>query len=122
MSLQALKDGYCTILFNAFLSGKITTLTMKGGNTDQLYKRDEKFDGRYEMAKSLAFQHPDVVKITRKWGRWQHHVNYKPFEKNKLILKKGIEIKSGINNYGMILRTEKEEYKEIVKELNKRSK
>jgi hypothetical protein len=36
LSLRALKDGLCTILFNAFLAGKVTTLRMKGGNTDEL--------------------------------------------------------------------------------------
>jgi hypothetical protein len=104
LSLRFLKAGCCTILFNAFLAKKVATMKMKGGNTDELYKRDEKFDGRLEMAKSLRLQHPDVVKITRKWGRWQHQVDYRPFKKNKLILKPGIEIPQGINEYGMVLK------------------
>ena len=103
LSIKALKDGWCTILFQIFLAGKITTMKMKGGNTDELYRQDDEFDGRLEMAKSLQEQHPDVVKITRKWGRWQHHVDYKPFRKNKLIKKKGIVIPEGINNYGLEL-------------------
>ncbi len=57
---------------------------MKGGNTDELYKQTPEFDGRWEMAKSLVMQHPDVTKITRKWGRWQHQVDYRPFKGNKL--------------------------------------
>jgi len=77
---------------------------MKGGNTDELYKEDEKFDGRLEMAKSLKKQHPDIVKIVRKWGRWQHVVNYRKFRNNKLIKRKNIIIKDKINNYGMILK------------------
>jgi hypothetical protein len=76
---------------------------MKGGNTDELYKKDDKFDGLLEMAKSLQRQHPDVAKITRKWGRWQHQVDYRPFKNNKLRLKKNIVIPQGINNYGMKL-------------------
>ena len=103
LSIKALKDGWCTILFQIFLAGKITTMKMKGGNTDELYRQDDEFDGRLEMAKSLQEQHPNMVKITRKWGRWQHHVDYKPFRKNKLIKKKGIIIPEGINNYGMEL-------------------
>jgi len=83
LSLRALKDGWCTVLFNTFLALKTPTMTMKGGNTDELYQED----GRLLMAQSLQEQHPDVVKVTRKWNRWQHHVNYKPFKKNKLILK-----------------------------------
>ncbi len=41
--------------------------------------------------------------LTRKWGRWQHQVDYRPFKKNKLILKPGVEIPQGVNNYGMVL-------------------
>jgi len=103
LSLRILKDGHCTILFNGFLCNKQATLKMKGGNTDLLYKQDAGFDGRLEMAKSLQRQHPDVCTIRRRWGRWQHHVNYKPFKKNRLIRKPGIVIPKGINNYGMKL-------------------
>ena len=103
LSIRVLKDGWCTILVQAFVCNKIVTMTMKGGNTDELYKQDKDFDGRLEMAKSLQRQHPDIVKITRKWGRWQHSVNYRQFKKNKLIRKKGLNIKKGVNNYGMKL-------------------
>jgi hypothetical protein len=103
LSIRLLKDGYCTILFNAFLADKETTMRMKGGNTDELYKQDATFDGRLEMARSLQRQHPDVVKITRKWGRWQHHVDYRPFKANKLIRKPGVVISEGVNEYGMKL-------------------
>lgn len=99
LSLRALKDGYCTVLFRAFLCEKITTMKMKGGNTDELYKGD----GRLKMAQSLVEQHPDVTTIKRKWGRWQHVVDYSGFKRNKLKLKDGVEIPKGINNYGMIL-------------------
>jgi hypothetical protein len=99
LSLRVLKDGWCTALFNKFLCDKKATLTMKGGNTDELYKGD----GRLLMAQSLQKQHPDVVKITRKWGRWQHQVDYRPFKGNKLIKKEGIVIPEGVNNYGMVL-------------------
>lgn len=104
LSLRALKGGWCTILFYAFLAKKIATMKMAGGNTHELYRQDETFDGRLEMAKSLQRQHPDVVKITRKWGRWQHQVNYRPFKKNRLVRRKDIEIPEGINNYGMVLK------------------
>lgn len=99
LSLRALKAGWCTVLFNAFLADKTATMRMKGGNTDQLYVGD----GRLRMAQSLQGQHPDVVKIVRKWGRWQHQVDYRPFKKNKLRLKAGIEIPEGVNDYGMKL-------------------
>ena len=103
LSLRFLKDGYCTVLFNAFLSGKVTTLTMKGGNTESLYILPDGRDGRLLMAQSLQQQHPDVTKVTRKWGRWQHQVDYRPFKKNQLIRKPGLEIPAGPNEYGMRL-------------------
>lgn len=102
LSLRALKDGWCTILNNAFLVDKTATMKMKGGNTEELYKLDGQTDGRYLMAKSLQQQHPDVVKIIQKWGRWQHSVNYKPFANNKLILKKGADLQG--RDYGLVLR------------------
>lgn len=99
LSLRILKAGWCTALTNAFVCKKIATLKMKGGNTDELYQGD----GRLRMAQSLQQQHPDVTKITRKWGRWQHHVDYRPFKRNKLILKPGVTIPEGPNEYGMKL-------------------
>ena len=100
LSIRALKDGWCTILFVAFLCDKIATMTMKGGNTDELYQDD----GRLKMAQSLVDQHPDITKIVWKWGRWQHHVDYRGFKKNKLKLRKDILIQDGIDNYGMVYR------------------
>jgi hypothetical protein len=75
---------------------------MKGGNTDILYKQDKNFDGRLEMARSLKNQHQDLIKIKRRFGRWQHVVDYRPFRNNKLI-KKNIVIPKGTNEYGMKL-------------------
>ena len=103
LSLRVLKDGWCTILFYAFLADKMPTMTMKGGNTEELYKLDGQKDGRLLMAQSLQQQHPDVTKIVWKWGRWQHSVDYRPFKNNRLIRKPGVEIPEGVNNYGMKL-------------------
>jgi hypothetical protein len=103
LSLRYLKAGYCTALFYAFLCDKEATMTMKGGNTDELYKQGAAFDGRLAMARSLQLQHPDVVKVTRKWGRWQHHVDYRPFKGNRLIRRPGVEIPEGVNDFGMRL-------------------
>jgi hypothetical protein len=107
LSLRFLKAGFCTILFNAFLAMKTTTMHMTGGNTDELYRQDSKFDGRLEMAKSLKAQHPDVTEIKWKWGRWQHQVDYRKFKKNQFIKKEGLEIPEGIDNYGMALKKRK---------------
>lgn len=99
LSIRALKAGWCTVLFNAFLAYKITTMTMKGGNTDELYKDD----GRKQMAESLQLQHPELVKIVWKWGRWQHHVHYRIFRDNKLKPKPGAVLDGATDNYGMQL-------------------
>ncbi len=101
LSLRVLKDGWCTILFNAFLAWKMTTMTMGGGNTEDLYEIDA---GRLKMAESLAEQHPDVARVSEKWGRVQHHVDYSRFRKNKLILREGVIIPEGVDNYGMELK------------------
>ncbi len=98
--LMALKDKWCTVLFYAFLAEKATTMTMKGGNTEDLYLIK---DGRLKMAQALQRLHPDVVTVVWKWNRWQHYVDYHPFKKNKLVRKFGVEIKKGIDNYGMRL-------------------
>jgi len=100
LSIRILKNGYCTILFNAFLAGKVTTMRMKGGNTDTVYGDDK---NRLNFAESLVKQHPDVARVTWKFNRWHHQVNYKPFKKNKLIKRKGLKIPEEVNNYGMIL-------------------
>jgi hypothetical protein len=102
LSLRALKDGWVTVLFYAFIIDKLTTMSVKGGNTAELYKGD----GRLKMAESLCEQHPDVAKITRKWGRWQHQVDYRPFKKNRPILREGVVIPEGVNNYGMVLQVD----------------
>lgn len=124
LSLRVLKDGDCTIQFNAFLQAKIGTQIIKGGNTDEFYHKEMGYDpkigqalkvdavdvkDRYNVvgtvAKSqmLVDMHPDVAKMVWRYGRWHHHVNYEPFKNNRLIYKEGISIPKGVNNYGMKL-------------------
>lgn len=93
LSLRCLKANYCTILFKAFMQNKASTLTMKGGNTDTIYKQTNK---RLEFAESIVKQHPDVARVVWRYNRWHHEVNYQPFKKNIIIEDK-------INNYGMEL-------------------
>lgn len=99
LSLRFLKQGLCTILFNSFLCGKVTTMRMGGGNTDEVYAET---DNRREFAESLVRQHPDVARVSFKFGRWHHHVDYSSFKKNKLIYLYEPP-KNKINNYGMEL-------------------
>lgn len=98
LCLRILKDGLCTILFNAFLIEKSVTMTVPGGMTPHY-----KDDGRWKMAEELRLKHPDVTKVVRKWGRWQHSVDYRRFRRNKLRRRAGVVIPEGVNNYGMEL-------------------
>lgn len=101
LSLRVLKDGYCTLLFNAFLANKETTMRATGGNTDTIYNTN---DNRREFAESLQRQHPDCVKVVWKFGRWHHDVDYSIFKDNRLIKKSGLIIPEGIDNYGMVIK------------------
>lgn len=100
LSLRFLKQGLCTILFNAFLCGKVTTMRMKGGNTDSVYAET---DNRREFAESLARQHPDVAKVVFKFGRWHHHVDYRPFKQNRLEYRDDASFPKESDNRGMRL-------------------
>jgi len=99
LCLRVLKDGWCTLLFCAFLADKIATMYVKGGMTDY-YQQTEK---RKQFAEELQHAHPDVVKVVWKYNRWHHEVDYRPFKGNKLVLKPDVVIPQGVNNYGMVL-------------------
>lgn len=100
--LCALEGGWATILFNAFVGDKVSTMTMKGGNTTTIYNTG---DERLEFARSLARQHPEVARVVRRYGRWHHEVNYAPFAHNRLVERAGWrEQQSGRDpEYGMRL-------------------
>jgi hypothetical protein len=99
ISLRMLNDGYCTILFQAFLCDKLGTQKLKGGNTEAFYAHE----GTYNKSKMQVDLHPELSSLVWRFGRWHHYVDYRPFKKNKLILRKDIKIEEGINNYGMKL-------------------
>jgi len=105
LSLRVLKDGDCTIQFNAFLQGKAATQTLKGGNTDEFYavedQQDEVLHGTSNKSDMQLRLHPDVSKNVWKYGRWHHYVDYSPFKTNKLIMKSGLKFTDTVNNYGM---------------------
>lgn len=75
-------------------------MKMKGGNTEELYAAT---DNRREFAESLRDQHPDVVTVGQRFGRWHHVVDYRPFKSNALIRRPDVVIPQGVNNYGMKL-------------------
>ena len=116
LSLRVLKDGDCTIQFNAFLQAKTATQKLKGGNTEEFYHKEigtEVLDkaknmdynavGTVNKSEMLVKMHPDVARVSWKYGRWHHYVDYSPFKNNELRYKPGVEISSEPNSYGMKL-------------------
>ena len=96
LCIRVLKNGWCTILFNAFLCNKIASMTMKGGNTE-MYRST---NNRLEFAESLRAQHPDIVKVVYRYNRWHHKVDYSQFSQ-ELSYIKGYKRVKGVNNFGM---------------------
>ncbi len=111
ISLDMLKAGWCTIQFNAFLQQKMPTQMIGGGNTQEFYHAEGKLkngaryadNGTLAKSKMQVKVHPDVSRLVWKFGRWHHHVDYRPFRANKLVKKPDAEIPTGVNNYGMNL-------------------
>ena len=100
LSIRVLRDGYCTILFNAFLIDKTGTQRMRGGNSKEFYD----IEGTLPKSQMIVDLHPDIAKLSWRFNRWHHYINYSSFKKNKLIKKKNLTIPKGINNYGMVLK------------------
>lgn len=100
LSLRMLKAGWCTVQFNAFMQCKVRTQTLKGGNTEAFYAKE----GTLPKSKMLVDLHPDVARLVHRFGRVHHLVDYSPFRNNALVLKPGIVIPNGIDDYGMVLR------------------
>lgn len=100
LSLRMLKDGWCTVQFNAFLQGKMVTQSVKGGNTKEFYNKE----GTINKSKMIEDLHPRLSEVVWKFNRWHHHVFYKAFKRNRLIRKKKYKNITGINNYGMVLQ------------------
>jgi hypothetical protein len=98
--LRVLKDGWCTLQFNAFLCGKVTTQRMSGGNTKDFYEKE----GTKNKSQMLVDMHPDVSKMVWKFNRWHHHVDYKGFKTTKLVKKQGLDIPDRVNEYGMCIK------------------
>ena len=96
--MRILKAGSCTVQFNAFLQAKTVTQLMSGGNTEEFYAKE----GTFPKSRMLVRAHPDVARLTWKFGRCHHEVNYGAFKGNKLLRADDASC-SGVNNYGMQL-------------------
>lgn len=100
LSLRILKDGLCTIQFNAFLQHKMATQLMKGGNTQDFYEKE----GTLPKSQMIVDLHPDVARLTWKFGRPHHEINYSRFRINYLRKKSDLQVSDEVNEYGMVLR------------------
>ena len=111
LSLDMLSNGWCTIQFNAFLQDKMPTQVLKGGNTQEFYHKEgmvqpgEKYADTGTVAKSkmMVQVYPEISKLVWKFNRWHHHVDYRKFKRLKPIKRDNIEIKTGVDDYGMKL-------------------
>lgn len=83
LSLNMLKDGWCTIQFNAYLQQKLVTQLVAGGNTKEFYAKE----GTLPKSQMLVDLHPDVARLTYRFSRIHHFVDYSSFKANKLIRK-----------------------------------
>ena len=99
LSLRMLKTGWCTVQFNAFLQFKMTTQTVSGGNTSEFYAHE----GTKKKSQMQVDLHPDVSRMVWKFGRYHHHVDYSGYKANKLILRDGVTIPAGVDDFGMKL-------------------
>lgn len=81
LSLRVLKDGHCTIQYNAFSTGKLVTQAVAGGNTAEFYSKE----GTLPKSEMIERLHPDVAKVKWMNNRWHHFVAYDKFRVNRLI-------------------------------------
>jgi hypothetical protein len=95
LSLDMLKAGWCTVQFNAFCQKKIATQVIKGGNTEEFYAKE----GTLAKSKMQVAVHPDVSRLTQRFGRWHHQVNYRPSQRNLLRRKKDAMLQ--VPDYGI---------------------
>ena len=98
LSIRILQNGWCTVLFNAFLQNKMGTQKLKGGNTEDYQK-----DGTITKSQMLVDRHPDLASLVYRYGRWHHRVDFDVFKHNLLVKKKDLVILEEPNEYGMQL-------------------
>ncbi len=87
LCLQVLNAGLCTVQIQQFGINKIRTMTIKGGNTDDLYQGD----GRLVMARTIEEVWPQYAKTTWRYGRPQHSINWRAFKDNQLVRRSDID-------------------------------
>jgi hypothetical protein len=99
LSLRMLKANWCTILFNAFLQDKLRTQVVKGGCTDDFYA----VEGTGPKSRMLVKMHPDVARLTERFQRVHHYVDYKRFRRLRLQLRDDVKLTNDVDEYGMAI-------------------
>lgn len=87
--LQALSQGWCTILINGFMADKMPSGVIAGGNYSTIYEKPFEGssidtaaeDGRLKMARELERRWPGIVKVERRYGRAQHVIDWRIFKR-----------------------------------------
>ena len=128
--LLALARGWCTIALNAFMANKERTMVVKGGNTDRYLDREIPADAapyrpdgaqaagvtlgegsdtkeRFDQTRLLERAWPGLVKTSRRFGRFQHVVNWRAFaDSPRLELADGVDLDALplVDEYGLRLR------------------
>ncbi|HEV2324551.1 MAG TPA: hypothetical protein VGS10_11430 [Terracidiphilus sp.] len=100
LSLDMLKDGWCTVQFPPFQQKKVATQTVKGGNDKVFYS----VEGTAPKSQMLVDTYPEYARLVTKYGRVHHQVDYSPFRRNKLHRIEGVEIPAEPDMYGLELR------------------
>ncbi len=105
LSLRILKAGYPTLLFNNIVANKVGTMTTKGGNTDSIYAVE---DAHVKKTQELVDKHADVARLTTRFNRAHHVVNYNVFKDLQPKFKAGITEKKLAkmdHSYGLVYLT-----------------
>lgn len=84
LCLQALHDGWCTVLLNAVLIIKVSTVAkLKGGNQTELYLGNA-HEKKILKSKSLETIWPQYAETVIRFNRPHHYVNWKKYFKQPL--------------------------------------
>lgn len=100
LSLRILKYGMCTVQFNAFLQYKMPTQTVKGGNMKDFYSKE----GTLNKSKMQVALHPDVSRLTYRFHREHHLVDYSRFTQKLIFEDDKKPSNSFVNEYGFRFR------------------
>ena len=92
------------------LSGKKTTGTVKGGNTNTIYEfgdnkeENAKFTGLQKKFDELKENWGDIVQYTTAKhadGRPHHVIQYTKLFQQELVMKEGVQLEPKVNEYNM---------------------